>query len=178
VGTSLRQQARSVTSLELLPRPPDARATNNPWPEWPLVFRTSSSHEEGGARAFGVSTTAIVADDRGHVRALRVVDVRRDDAGKLRAVEGSEREIDCDLLLLAMGFTGPMREGLLDTLGVVLDARGNVATTDFATSIDGVFAAGDASRGQSLVVWAIAEGRRAAASIDRFLARRAPAAAE
>ncbi|MFI5298120.1 MAG: glutamate synthase subunit beta, partial [Polyangiales bacterium] len=178
VGTSLRQRARSVTSLELLPRPPDARGASNPWPEWPIVFRTSSSHDEGGARAFGVSTTEILADDRGRVRALKVVDVQRDAQGKLSTVIGSEREIPCDLLLLAMGFVGPVREGLVDALGVQLTARGNVATTDFATSVEGVFAAGDASRGQSLVVWAIAEGRRAAASIERFLARLAPAAVE
>ena len=169
VGTSLRQGAASVTSLELMPRPPDARGEKNPWPQWPLVYRTSSSHEEGGERDFAVMTRRLVGKD-GRVAALEAVRVQLVD-GKLAEIPGSAFEIACDLVLLAMGFVGPVREGLLEQLGVALDARGNVAARDGRTSVDGVFAAGDMARGQSLVVWAIAEGRRVARSVDAFLLR-------
>ncbi|HSN32193.1 MAG TPA: glutamate synthase subunit beta, partial [Ideonella sp.] len=169
VGTSLRQGAASVTSLELMPRPPDVRGARNPWPQWPLVYRTSSSHEEGGERDFAVMTRRLVGRD-GRVAALEAVRVDLVD-GKLVERSGSTFEIPADLVLLAMGFTGPVRQGLLEQLGVALDARGNVAVTDGRTSVDGVFAAGDMARGQSLVVWAIAEGRRVARSIDAFLSR-------
>ena len=169
VGTSLRQGAASVTSLELMPRPPDARGEKNPWPQWPLVYRTSSSHEEGGERDFAVMTRRLIGRD-GRVVALEAVRVQLVD-GKLAEIPGSAFEIACDLVLLAMGFVGPVREGLLEQLGVALDARGNVAARDGRTSVDGVFAAGDMARGQSLVVWAIAEGRRVARAVDAFLLR-------
>jgi len=167
VGTSLRQNAASVTSFELMPRPPDERADANPWPQWPLVYRTSSSHEEGGERDFAVMTKRLVGQD-GRVVALEAVRVELRDR-KLVEVPGSEFSIPCDLVLLAMGFVGPVREGLLEQLGVALDARGNVAVRDGKTSVDGVFAAGDMARGQSLVVWAIAEGRRVARAVDEWM---------
>lgn len=169
VGTSHRQGAASVTSLELMPRPPEHRASSNPWPEWPLIYRTSSSHEEGGTRDFGVMTKRVLGDDRGHVRALETVRVELHQ-GKLVEVPNSTHEIPCDLLLLAMGFIGSPRGGLLEQLGVDMDARNNVRTVEFATSVPGVFAAGDQNRGQSLVVWAIAEGRKAAERVDAYLA--------
>ena len=170
VGTAIRQGARSVTSLELMPRPPDERAADNAWPAWPMVFRSSSSHEEGGAREFGVLTKRVRADAHGRVEALEVVRVAR-RGGALEEVPGSAHEIACDLLLLAMGFVGSSREGLLAQLGVALDGRGNVVADDHATTAPGVFVAGDMRRGASLVVWAIAEGRRAAARVDGWLAR-------
>jgi glutamate synthase (NADPH/NADH) small chain len=169
IGTSLRQKAENVLSLELLPRPPDERRPSNPWPQWPQIFRTSSSHEEGGDRDFAVMTKRVLGDERNCVRALEVVNVEF-PGGKLVEIPNTTREIPCDLLLLAMGFLGPVKEGLLAQLGVALDARGNVATTAGRTSIAGVFAAGDMARGQSLVVWAIAEGRRVAQSVDAWLA--------
>ncbi len=168
VGTSLRQGAKSVTSLELMPRPPEERRDENPWPQWPLVFRTSSSHEEGGQRDFGVMTKRLLDDDHGNVRALEAVRVTMKD-GQLVEIAGSRFEIPCTLLLLAMGFVGPVRQGLLDQLGVTLDARGNVKAELGKTNVPGVFTAGDMSRGQSLVVWAIAEGRRCAESVDAYL---------
>ena len=168
VGTSLRQGAASVTSLELMPRPPDERGEHNPWPQWPLVYRTSSSHEEGGERDFAVMTKRLVGED-GRVVALEAVRVELRDR-RLTEVPGSAFTIPCDLVLLAMGFVGPVREGLLEQLGVALDARGNVAAKNGRTSVDGVFAAGDMARGQSLVVWAIAEGRRVARAVDEYLA--------
>jgi glutamate synthase (NADPH/NADH) small chain len=173
VGTSHRQGAKSVTSLELLPRPPDERRVDNPWPQWPLVFRTSTSHEEGGTRDFGVMTKRLVGDASRNVRALHAARVEM-KVGKLLEIAGSEFELPCDLLLLAMGFVGPRREGLLEQLGVALDARGNVAVSRDRgsygkTSVENVFAAGDMARGQSLVVWAIAEGRRCAQSVELHL---------
>lgn len=173
VGTALRQGAASVTSLELLPRPPDHRTADNPWPAWPQVFRTSSSHEEGGSRAFGVMTERVLADAAGHVRALACVSVDRVE-GRLVPRAGSAVEIPCDLLLLAMGFVGSRGDGVLAQLGVSLDARGNVAAEGYAAKgAPGVFVAGDMRRGASLVVWAIAEGRAAAAACDAWLGRRA-----
>ncbi|MBK9713032.1 MAG: glutamate synthase subunit beta [Kouleothrix sp.] len=174
VGTALRQGAASVLSLELLPQPPLERASDNPWPEWPVVFRSSSSHQEGGERIYGALTKRLVGDERGHVTALDGVRVswQRDESGRpqMREIAGSELSIPCDLVLLAMGFVGPVRGGLLDQLGVELSPRGTVATDQHKmTSQAGVFAAGDMSRGQSLVVWAIAEGRAAAEGIDAFL---------
>ena len=169
VGTSLRQGAAHVLSLEILPRPPDERAAANPWPQWPLIYRTSSSHEEGGERDFAVMTKRVLGDEHGRVRALEAVRVDL-AGGKIAPREGSEFEIPCELVLLAMGFVGPVKEGLLDQLGVALDGRGNVATRQSRTSVPGVFAAGDMARGQSLVVWAIAEGRRAAAAVDAWFA--------
>ena len=169
VGTCLRQGAASLTSFELLPRPPDERLPTNPWPAWPLVFRSSSSHDEGGAREFAVMTKRLLGTDR--VEALEACRVSW-SGGKLQEVPGSAFQIPCDLVLLAMGFLGPVREGLLEQLGVRLDARGNVAAVQGHTSVPGVFAAGDMARGQSLVVWAIAEGRRVAKSVHAWLSEK------
>ncbi|HEY2743692.1 MAG TPA: glutamate synthase subunit beta [Polyangia bacterium] len=172
VGTSLRQGCKSLTSLELMPRPPAERAARNPWPQWPLIYRTSSSHQEGGERDFAVMTRRLVGE-HGRVTALEAVRVemvaKGNDRPALIEVPGSEFTIPCELVLLAMGFVGPVKEGLLAQLGVGLDARGNVATRDGRTTVDGVFAAGDMARGQSLVVWAIAEGRKVARAVDAFL---------
>ncbi len=169
LGTAHRQRARSVTQLEILPRPPAERASSTPWPTWPLLLRTSSAHEEGGERVFSVNTERFIGDEAGHVASLVLVEVELLD-GRFVPVAGSERVVPAQLVLLAMGFTGPQQEGLLELLGVQLDARGNVARdAGWATNIPGVFVAGDMGRGQSLVVWAIAEGRSAAASVDRYL---------
>jgi glutamate synthase (NADPH) small chain len=173
VGTALRQGAASVTSLELLPRPPDVRAPQNPWPEWPLVHRTSSSHEEGGERHFAIMTRRF-AGEHGLVRGLEAVRVELRER-KIVELPGTEHVIPCELVLLAMGFTAPVSNGLFEQLGVALDARGNVAANGGRTNVTGVFAAGDMARGQSLVVWAIAEGRRAAAAVDEFLCKQSVA---
>lgn len=174
LGTALRQGAASVTQLEIMPRPSDERPGWQPWPVHPTVFRVSSAHEEGGDRVFAVSTQEILGDETGHVRALRLVQVRAAD-GQLEPIEGTEHEIQADLVLLALGFTGPERSPLLDQLGVALTDRGTVARDDgFATDVPGVFCCGDAGRGQSLVVWAIAEGRAAAAAVDRYLSGSTP----
>ncbi len=171
VGTSIRQGAASVLQLEIMPRPPEARAPSNPWPEWPLVLRTSSSQEEGAERDWAVMTRALRGED-GAVRALEAVRVELHE-GALRPVAGGELEIPCELVLLAMGFLGPETD-LVRALGAELDARGNVRIgDDMSTSVPGVFAAGDASRGQSLVVWAIADGRAAAEGVERYLRERA-----
>ncbi len=167
LGTSHRHGARSVTQFELLPKPPETRSPATPWPMWPLQLRVESSHEEGGTRDWSVSTVRFSGDDHGNVKQLHAVRV----SPKLEPLPGTEFTLDADLVLLAMGFTGPVKGGMIEQLGVNLDARGNVATdASHATSVAGVFAAGDMRRGQSLVVWAIAEGRKAAAAIDRFLA--------
>ena len=166
LGTAHRQGAATVTQLEILPQPPEIRPNAQPWPTYPLTFRVSSAHEEGGDRVFAVSTQEFLGDDDGRVRALRLVEV---DA-KFQPVDGTEREIPADLVLLAMGFTGPQQEGLVEQLGVELDERGNIVRDDsYASTVPGVFVAGDAGRGQSLIVWAIAEGRAAAAAVDRHL---------
>jgi glutamate synthase (NADPH/NADH) small chain len=166
LGTAIRQGAASVTQLEILAQPPADRPTGQPWPTYPMTFRVSSAHEEAGERVYAVSTQEFLDDGSGRVRALRLVEV---DAS-FQPVEGSEREIPAGLVLLAMGFTGPERPGLIEQLGVELDERGNVARdASYASSVDGVFVAGDAGRGQSLIVWAIAEGRSAAAAVDQFL---------
>ena len=169
LGTAHRQGALSVTQLEIMPRPPDVRADANPWPQWSLVFRTSSAHEEGGARVFSVNTDRFVGNAEGVVRALVLNEVELVD-GKFVTVPGTERELQADLVLLALGFIGPEKKAWLDQLGVALDARGNIARTDeYATNIPGVFVAGDMGRGQSLIVWAIAEGRACAAAVDQRL---------
>jgi len=173
VGASHRQGAKSVTQLELLPRPPERRTAEMPWPRWPMILRASSSHEEGGARDWSVSTQAFLGDG-GAVKTLRAVRLEwakdADGRQKPREISGSAFEIPCDLCLLAMGFLGPEKGGMLDQLGVTLDARGNVAAdASFATNVPGVFAAGDMRRGQSLVVWAIQEGRQAARGVDAYL---------
>jgi glutamate synthase (NADPH/NADH) small chain len=169
LGTAHRQGAASVTQLEIMPRPPDERPGSQPWPTYPMVMRTSGAHEEGGERVFAVSTQRFLGDESGRVRALQVVEVELVD-GRFAEVPGTEQEIPADLVLLAMGFVGPETEGLLEQLGVDIDARGNIVRDgDFATTVDGVFVAGDAGRGQSLIVWAIAEGRSCAAGVDRWL---------
>jgi glutamate synthase (NADPH) small chain len=168
LGTAHRQGARSVTQLEIMPRPPQERPSSTPWPTWPLVYRTSSAHEEGGERVFSVNTQRFLGED-GAVTGLELVDVELVD-GRFSPVEGTARVLPAQLVLLAMGFVGPQRTGLLEQLGVELDPRGNVARDDaWATSVPGVFVAGDMGRGQSLIVWAIAEGRAAGAAVDRFL---------
>jgi glutamate synthase (NADPH/NADH) small chain len=168
LGTSHRQRALSVHQFELLPKPPDERSPVTPWPLWPMQLRTESSHEEGGIRDWSVSTVKFTGDDRGNVKQLHAV--RVGPAPKFEPIAGTDFTLDADLVLLAMGFVGPVRNGLLQQLEVKLDARGNVSTyDDYMTSVPGVFAAGDMRRGQSLVVWAIAEGRKAARGIDKFL---------
>lgn len=167
IGTSFRQRAVSVTQLEIMPIPPANEDKGTTWPDWPHIFRTSTSQEEGAEREFSVATTAFVGDENGNVEAIRCHKV---DAN-MNKIEGSDYEMDADLVLLAMGFTNPVKEGLLEQLSVSLDARGNVdaPTTDYKTSIPKVYAAGDMRRGQSLVVWAIREGRQAAQAVDAFL---------
>jgi len=166
LGTAIRQGAATVTQLEILAQPPAERPEHQPWPTYPMTFRVSSAHEEAGDRVYAVSTQEFLGDEEGGVRALRLVEV---DQG-FQPIAGTEREIPARLVLLALGFTGPQRAGLVEQLGVDLDERGNVARdASFAASVEGVFVAGDAGRGQSLIVWAIAEGRAAAAAVDRYL---------
>jgi glutamate synthase (NADPH/NADH) small chain len=170
LGTALRQGARSVTSLEIMPRPSDERPDSMPWPTYPMLYRVASAHEEGGERVYAVNTKEVLGDEEGRVRALRLVEVRRGAQG-FEEVEGTEREIPAQLVLLAMGFLGPQSAGVVEQLGVELDERSNVKRDKhFMTSVPGVFVAGDAGRGQSLIVWAIAEGRSAAAGVDAYLA--------
>ena len=174
LGTAHRQGAASVHQFEVMPRPPEARdGAANPWPTYPMVYRVSSAHEEGGERVYSVSTTEFVAGPDGRVARLKGHEVEQkvvDGRPVFQKVEGTDFELPADYVFLAMGFTGPERGGLLEQLGVELDARGNVARTDdYRTSVDGVFVAGDMGRGQSLIVWAIAEGRSAAAAVDAWL---------
>ena len=172
LGTSHRQGARSVTQLEIMATPPEKRTEGMPWPTYPMVYRVSSAHEEGGDRLFSVNTTEFVADEDGKLAGIRIVEVVRGEKG-FDAVPGTEKELPAQLVLLAMGFVGPEKGKLLSDLGVELDERGNVARNrDFMTSVDGVFSAGDMGRGQSLIVWAIAEGRAAAAGVDAYLTGR------
>jgi glutamate synthase (NADPH/NADH) small chain len=169
LGTSHRHGARSVTQLEILPRPVDGRPEANPWPTYPMSYKVTSAHEEGGERVYAVNTECFLGDETGQVTALRLHQVELRD-GRFEKVEGTDQEIPAQLVLLAMGFLGPQQDGLLEELGVELDPRTNVARDDeFASSVDGVFVAGDMGRGQSLIVWAIAEGRSCAASVDRYL---------
>jgi glutamate synthase (NADPH/NADH) small chain len=172
LGTAHRQGARSVHQLELLSMPPDVRAADNPWPQWPNIFRVSSAHEEGGERLYAVSTQRFLGAE-GRVRALEAVtveSVRNNGRPQFVPVAGSEFELPADLVLLAMGFVGPERGPLLGDLGVTLTGRGNVARdARWMTNVRGVFTAGDMQRGQSLIVWAIAEGRSAARAIDEHL---------
>jgi glutamate synthase (NADPH) small chain len=169
LGTAHRQGAASVTQLEIMPQPGSDRPVTQPWPTYPMTFRVSSAHEEGGERVYAVSTKQFAGDADGNVRSLRLVEVEL-DAGRFADVPGTEREIPAELVLLAMGFTGPERDGVVSQLGVDLDERGNIARdASYMSSVPGVFVAGDAGRGQSLIVWAIAEGRAAAAAVDAFL---------
>lgn len=169
LGTAIRQGAASITQLEILPQPPATRAANNPWPQWSFIFRTSSAHEEGGERMFAVSTEKFVGDEHGNVRALVITDVKSEN-GSFVPVEGSQRELKADLVLLALGFVGPEKSSWIESLGLKFDERGNIARNDsYMSSVSGVFVAGDMGRGQSLIVWAIAEGRAAAAGVDKYL---------
>lgn len=168
LGTAHRQGCIDVHQFELLPEPPPLRAESTPWPLWPMQLRTSHSHEEGCDRQWSVSTTKF-SGENGQVTKLHGHQVSF-EAGKFTLVQGTEFDMDADLVLLAMGFTGPVKNGLLDSLGVNYDARGNVSVDEnFMTSKDGIFAAGDTKRGASLIVWAIAEGRKAAAAVDAYL---------
>ena len=168
LGTAHRQGAAGVHQFEIMPRPPETRADVTPWPTYPLMWRVSSAHEEGGERVFSVNTEKFLGDE-GKVTGLRAHEVAMKD-GKFEKVDGSDFELEADLVLLAMGFVGPERPGLLTDLGVALDARGNVARgNDFDTSVKGVYVAGDMGRGQSLIVWAIREGRQCARAVDEFL---------
>jgi glutamate synthase (NADPH/NADH) small chain len=168
LGTAHRQKAASIQQFEIMPMPPTERSPSTPWPLWPLQLRTESAHEEGGIRDWAVATVRFTGDQGGHVKQLHAV--RVGPPPRFEPVPGTEFTVDVDLVLIAMGFTGPVRKGMIETLGVKLDARGNVETdANYMASIPGVFAAGDMRRGQSLVVWAISEGRQAARGIDKFL---------
>jgi glutamate synthase (NADPH) small chain len=167
LGTSHRQGAKSVHQFEIMPKPPAERAASTPWPLWPMQLRIESSHEEGGIRDWSVNSIKFTGDENGNVKQLQCV--RVGPPPKFEAIAGSEFTLEVDLVLLAMGFLGPVRSGMIEQLGLALDNRGNVATTNYMSSVDGIFAAGDMRRGQSLVVWAIAEGRKAAAAVDAYL---------
>ena len=174
LGTANRQGARSVCQLEIMPKPAQTRAEDNPWPEWPRVFRTAPAHEEGVERYYSISTQGFIDDGTGRLQALAVSDVvchQGTGRPSFTEVSGSRRELPCQLALLALGFSGPEQDGLLQQLGVVIGDSGAVATPEqgWMSSVDGVFVAGDAHRGQSLIVWAIAEGRSAARAVDIFL---------
>ena len=169
LGTAIRQGAASVTQLEIMPRPTDERPDSQPWPTYPMIYRVSSAHEEAGERLYAVSTEKFLGDAEGNLRALQLVETKFVN-GKFEKVEGSEKEIPADLVFLAMGFVGPEKSELLSQLEVELDERGNVKRDlTYATNVDGVFVAGDAGRGQSLIVWAIAEGRSCASAVDAYL---------
>jgi len=176
VGTSNRHGAKSVTQFELMPTPPQTRTEAMPWPSYPMLLKTTTSHEEGCQRHWSISTKEFLGDENGNLRAAKVVDLawETDETGrpiKFTEVEGSEREIPCELVTLAMGFLNPQHEGLLQQLGVDLDPRGNVLASEaeYRTNISNIFTAGDMRRGQSLVVWAISEGRECARKVDEFL---------
>jgi len=169
LGTAIRQGAASITQLEIMPRPTEERPSSQPWPTYPMIYRVSSAHEESGERLFSVSTEKFLGDENGNLRALQIVESKFEN-GKFEKIPGSEKEIPADLVFLAMGFVGPEKSELLTQLEVELDERGNIKRDgSYATNIEGVFVAGDAGRGQSLIVWAIAEGRSAAAAVDEFL---------
>ncbi len=169
LGTAIRQGAASITQLEIMPRPTEDRPGSQPWPTYPMLYRVSSAHEEGGERIYSVSTEEFLGDGNGNLRALRLVEMIFAN-GKFEKVSGSEKEIPADLVFLAMGFVGPEKSALLDQLEVEFDERGNIKRdNEFQTNIEGVFVAGDAGRGQSLIVWAIAEGRSVASAVDKYL---------
>ena len=169
LGTAIRQGASEITQIEIMPRPADERPSNQPWPTYPMVYRVSSAHEEAGDRLYSISTEEFLGDKDGNLRALKIVETEFVN-GKFEKVAGTEREFQADMVLLAMGFTGPEENTLIKEFGVEIESRGNIKRDEnFMTTVDGVFVAGDAGRGQSLIVWAIAEGRSAAAYVDRFL---------
>ncbi len=173
VGTSNRQMAKSITQIELLTQPPLTRSDNNPWPLWPMILMTSSSHEEGVKRQWSILTKEFLGDGMGRLTGLKIVDIKwgENEQGKMgfQEIAGSERVIPCDLALLAIGFVGAEKAGMVEELKLELDARGNIRTENYMSSLEGVFAAGDIRRGQSLVVWAISEGREAARAVDTWL---------
>jgi len=176
IGTSNRQGARSVKQFEIMPMPAQKRTSNMPWPSFPMLLKVTSSHEEGCERGWGVNTKEFIRDEAGNLVAVKVVDVEWefDPSGRplnFKEVPGSERDLPCQLVLLAMGFLHPQKEGLLEKLGIELDNRGNVKAEEgkYQTNIAKIFAAGDMRRGQSLVVWAISEGREAARKVDEYL---------
>lgn len=172
VGTSNRHKAKSVTQIEIMPMPPAERDASTPWPMWPMMLRTSTSHEEGCDRNWSINTKEFIGDESGNLKAIKIVNVEWVlDNGKMtmKEVAGSEKEIPCELALIAAGFLHPQQEGLLTDLDIELDPRGNVQATNYQTSNEKVFAAGDMRRGQSLVVWAIMEGREAARAVDEYL---------
>jgi len=173
VGTSNRHSAKSITQIELLAKPPKSRNAQNPWPNYPMVLRTSSSHKEGCDRQWAILTKAFIGDDKGQLKAVQIVDVEwaipeGSQKAELIEIKGSEREIPCELALLAIGFLHPQFEGLLEQLDIQVDNRGNVADDNYQTNNPKVFVAGDMRRGQSLVVWAISEGREVARAVDTF----------
>jgi len=168
LGTAHRQKPKSVHQLEIMPMPPLERSVNTPWPLWPLQLRTESAHEEGGTREWAVATTRFSGDENGRVKQLHAI--RVGPPPRFEPIPGADFTIEADLVLIAMGFLGPVKNGMLESLGAQLDARGNVeCDANYMTSVPGVFAAGDMRRGQSLVVWAISEGRKAARGIDKYL---------
>lgn len=173
VGTSNRQGAKSVTQIELLSQPPLSRNENNPWPQWPMILMTSSSHEEGVKREWSILTKEFIGDDQGNLSGLKIVEIKWavNEQGKMgfQEIAGTERMIPCELALLAIGFVGAEKGGLVEELKLAIDERGNIKSTNYLTSSKGVFAAGDIRRGQSLVVWAISEGREAARAVDEWL---------
>ena len=170
LGTAIRQGAKSITQLEILPTPPDERPDHQPWPTYPMIYRVSSAHEEAGERVYSVSTSEFQGDENGRVSSLTLSEVKF-EGGKLVADRRApSRTIPAELVLLAMGFVGPERDTVVAQLGVALDERGNIVRdNNYATDVDGVFVCGDAGRGQSLIVWAIAEGRACAAGVDEYL---------
>ncbi len=170
VGTSNRHKAKSVTQIELLSKPPTDRTVTNPWPEWPMVLRTSTSHDEGCERDWAILTKEFIGDADGNLTGVKLVDIEWAESG-FNEIEGTERVIPCDLVLIAAGFVHPQKEGMLEQLNIETDNRGNVSATEqnYQTNVPGVFAAGDMRRGQSLVVWAISEGREAARQVDKYL---------
>ncbi|GAC1386215.1 MAG: hypothetical protein NVSMB45_15780 [Ginsengibacter sp.] len=176
VGTSNRQKASSVTQFELLPKPPEQRTPHMPWPTFPMILKITSSHDEGVQRHWAIATKEFIGDEDGNLKALKVVDLewKTNELGhpaQFQEIPGSESEIPCELALLAMGFVHPQKEGLLQQLDIEFDERGNVRASErsFSTNIPKVFAAGDMRRGQSLVVWAISEGRECARKVDEYL---------
>ena len=170
LGTCHRHQAKSIHQFEIMPMPPPERHASTPWPLWPLMLRTESAHEEGGKRDWALNTVKFTGDEHGNVKELH--GVRVGPPPKFEAIPGTEFVLECDLVLLALGFLGPVKQGMIEQLGVNLDARSNIATgPDYMSSVPGVFAAGDMRRGQSLVVWAISEGRKAAVAVDKYLMR-------
>ena len=173
LGTAHRQQAASIRQFEIMPRPPDERPDANPWPTWPMIYRVSSAHEEGGDRDYAINTTSFIGDGHGNLAALATVRVEQtitDGRMSFDPIPGTEEQVPADLVLLAMGFVGPEQGPLIEQFGVELDGRGNVARDErWATNVDGVYVCGDMGRGQSLIVWAIAEGRACAAAVDADL---------